>query len=195
MPFHLRSSRRWLWTAISREVVWLRVVWYTFIVISEARTASMLRVESSEFTQFWVTMATDCRVLTVTWDGTNNKIIFIVGRERASSLLFQCIALNPWILIIFLCECVKRSIIYKGDSLRLYSWEMELNLDASFDNTWEWKGIREKAGEVNSTEVYITNDETSRWIVNGCYASVNIPTEGEPFTVICKYTFAGFTSQ
>jgi hypothetical protein len=41
-----------------------------------------------------------------------------------------------------------------------YSWEIALNvgLDVSFDNMQDWKGIREKAGEVNSTEVYITND-------------------------------------
>jgi hypothetical protein len=36
-----------------------------------------------------------------------------------------------------------------------YSWEMALNVgrDISFDNMWEWKGIRDKAGEVNSTRL------------------------------------------
>jgi hypothetical protein len=29
----------------------------------------------------------------------------------------------------------------------------------------------EKAGEVNSTIEYIKNDETSHWILNGCYTS------------------------
>jgi hypothetical protein len=45
-----------------------------------------------------------------------------------------------------------------------YSWEMTLNtgLDASFDNVQDWKGIREKAGEVNSTKTHVTDDETSR---------------------------------
>jgi hypothetical protein len=44
-----------------------------------------------------------------------------------------------------------------------YLWEMAVNigLDMSFDNMWDWKGIREKATEVNSTEAYITNDRTS----------------------------------
>jgi hypothetical protein len=38
-----------------------------------------------------------------------------------------------------------------------YSWEMALNidLDVSFDNMQDWKGIGQKAGEVNNTEGYI----------------------------------------
>jgi hypothetical protein len=45
-----------------------------------------------------------------------------------------------------------------------YSWEMALNigLDVSVDNLWDLKGIREKAGEVNSTRARIKNGETSR---------------------------------
>jgi hypothetical protein len=31
----------------------------------------------------------------------------------------------------------------------------------SFNDMWNWKGIREKAGKVNSAKVYITNDENS----------------------------------
>jgi hypothetical protein len=38
---------------------------------------------------------------------------------------------------------------------------LKTGLDGSFDNMEDWKGIREKAGEVNSTETYITNGETS----------------------------------
>jgi hypothetical protein len=66
-------------------------------------------------------------------------------------------------LIKFGCLHVKFNILYKGDDIRLstwacYSWEMALNvgLDVSFDNMEEWKGIRNKAVEVNSTETYIT---------------------------------------
>jgi hypothetical protein len=65
--------------------------------------------------------------------------------------------------------CDVQRVIFKGDCLRLtvfacYSWEMALyyGLDASFDNMYNWKGIRQKVGEVNSTNIYITNDETSR---------------------------------
>jgi hypothetical protein len=58
--------------------------------------------------------------------------------------------------------------MYIEDGLRLiicacYSWEMALNvgLDTSFVNTQDWKGIRKKAGEVNSTTTYVTNDGAS----------------------------------
>jgi hypothetical protein len=42
-----------------------------------------------------------------------------------------------------------------------YSWEVALNfgLDVSFDNTFYWKGIREKERKVNITAAYITNGE------------------------------------
>jgi hypothetical protein len=38
---------------------------------------------------------------------------------------------------------------------------MALNagLDVSLNNRQGWEGIREKAGEVNSTKAYVTNDE------------------------------------
>jgi hypothetical protein len=41
---------------------------------------------------------------------------------------------------------------------------MALNVgrEASFDNMWNWKGTREKAGEVNGTKAYITNGENYR---------------------------------
>jgi hypothetical protein len=38
--------------------------------------------------------------------------------------------------------------------------ELNFGLGVSFDNMWDWKGVREKAGEVNGTEAYIRNDET-----------------------------------
>jgi hypothetical protein len=36
-----------------------------------------------------------------------------------------------------------------------YSWELALKvgLDASFDNMWDWEGILEETGEVNSSKV------------------------------------------
>jgi hypothetical protein len=49
---------------------------------------------------------------------------------------------------------------------------INVGLDVSFDNMQHWKGIRERAEKVNSTKAYITNDETSRRIINGCYSSI-----------------------
>jgi hypothetical protein len=43
---------------------------------------------------------------------------------------------------------------------------LNVRLDASFDNAEGWKGIREKAERLNSTEDYVTNEETryrERW--------------------------------
>jgi L-rhamnose isomerase len=37
---------------------------------------------------------------------------------------------------------------------------VSVGLDIPFDNIQDWKGIREKAKEVNRTKAYITNDET-----------------------------------
>jgi hypothetical protein len=39
-------------------------------------------------------------------------------------------------------------------------------MTASFDNTQNWNGLRDKAGEVNnrSTKIYISNDMTSQWL-------------------------------
>jgi hypothetical protein len=34
---------------------------------------------------------------------------------------------------------------------------LNISLDASFSNMRDWKGIWEKAGEVNSMKAYITN--------------------------------------
>jgi hypothetical protein len=59
---------------------------------------------------------------------------------------------------------VKCRLLYKEEGLLLnisafYSCEMALkvDIDVSFDNTYDWK-----AGEFTSTEVYTTLDETSR---------------------------------
>jgi hypothetical protein len=60
------------------------------------------------------------------------------------------------------------TLLYIGDDSALniiacYLWVMALNDDVnvSFDNMQDWKGIREKEGAVNSTKTYIKNDETS----------------------------------
>jgi hypothetical protein len=51
-------------------------------------------------------------------------------------------------------------------------WEVRLNtdLDAKFINIQDWKGILEKAGEVNCTKVYKTNDGdfllNSQWVLH-----------------------------
>jgi hypothetical protein len=39
---------------------------------------------------------------------------------------------------------------------------------ASFGNKKEWERIRQKTGEVNSTEEYIRHDEFFSIILNGC---------------------------
>jgi hypothetical protein len=33
--------------------------------------------------------------------------------------------------------------------------ELNVGLDVSFDNMWDWKGIREKTGEVNGTKANV----------------------------------------
>jgi hypothetical protein len=103
---------------------------------------------------------------------------YVVGHERANSLLFQSIVSILWVLIVFSCGYLKCSILYKGNGLQLtvcacYLWEMTLNvgLDALFDNIYDWKAIREKKGEVNSTKACTVNDDTSRWILNRRYSS------------------------
>jgi hypothetical protein len=65
-------------------------------------------------------------------------------------------------------SCCSRRILYKGDDLRLticayYAWEVALNvgLDLSCCNIYDWKAKREIAGDVNSEKAYITN-ETSK---------------------------------
>jgi hypothetical protein len=71
------------------------------------------------------------------------------------------------------------SIMYKWDTLRLticayYSWKIALNveLDASLDKMKERGRKLEETDEVNSTKSYVTNDETFRWIFNGCNTTI-----------------------
>jgi hypothetical protein len=47
------------------------------------------------------------------------------------------------------------------DYLNFYIWERALNfgINASFDAKYGWKQTGEKAGIINITEAYITNDE------------------------------------
>jgi hypothetical protein len=97
-----------------------------------------------------------------------------VMNERTSF----CFSVNS-VNYILRCGYVKCSTPYKGDGLRLtiYAcclWEMALNngLDASLDNTYDWRGILEKWGEVNSRKSYITNDENSCPILNGYYIGI-----------------------
>jgi hypothetical protein len=46
---------------------------------------------------------------------------------------------------------------------------LNVGLDVSFDNMYDWKGIREKL-EIESTKAYIINDKTSIEFSNGCDA-------------------------
>jgi hypothetical protein len=39
---------------------------------------------------------------------------------------------------------------------------INVGLDASFDNMWDWKGIWEETGEVNNMKAYIKNEAMSR---------------------------------
>jgi hypothetical protein len=65
-------------------------------------------------TRFKVSTVTYCPVLT-----RCVIISYIVGHERASSLLFQCIVSILWILTILWCRHVKCSILEKEGSLQL----------------------------------------------------------------------------
>jgi hypothetical protein len=63
----------------------------------------------------------------------------------------------------------KCSTPHRGGNLRLTicacdSWGMALNVgfSSSVDNTYDWKGIREKERDVNSTKAYIKNDKIFR---------------------------------
>jgi hypothetical protein len=67
----------------------------------------------------------------------------------------------PWSWLIVLSVV----LLYKEDGLKLiiyacHSWEMALNvgLNVCFGNMRDWKGIREKVGDVNSTNAYITTN-------------------------------------
>jgi hypothetical protein len=52
-----------------------------------------------------------------------------------------------------------------------------VGIDASFNNTWKWNGIRKAVGKVSSTEGCVTDDEISReslskyWLINRDSAS------------------------
>jgi hypothetical protein len=46
------------------------------------------------------------------------NISYVVGHERANILSFQSIVAILWVLIIFWCEYMKRSTVYKGGGLR-----------------------------------------------------------------------------
>jgi hypothetical protein len=45
---------------------------------------------------------------------------------------------------------------------------LHTDINISFDNMQEWRGIQEKVVEVNSTEAYTTIDENSGYILSGC---------------------------
>jgi hypothetical protein len=55
-------------------------------------------------------------------------------------------------------------VLYNGGGLQLiiyacYSWKMLMvGLDVSLDNMKDWKRLLDKAGEVSSAEICITND-------------------------------------
>jgi hypothetical protein len=85
-----------------------------------------------------------------------------VTNERASQ---QCFASVPRVysvstvnIFVSICDGLRLTIF------ACHSWEMALSagLDASFDNMQDRKGTREKAGEVNSTKAYVTDDEACR---------------------------------
>jgi hypothetical protein len=69
--------------------------------------------------------------------------------------------------------------MYKFCKLEMYnchifSWRYVncAGYDSSPASMYDWKGVREKAGEVDSTNVYVRSDEISRWFLNGCHTGV-----------------------
>jgi hypothetical protein len=105
------------------------------------------------------------------------------NRSRTSERYYELVYCVYYVSIdnISMWIYMKCSILYKRDTLRLiicacYSLGKALNvgLDVSFDNTQDWKGIWEISGDINSTKTYITNDETSRRIFNGCYIRIYV---------------------
>jgi hypothetical protein len=44
---------------------------------------------------------------------------------------------------------------------------LNFGLDVSSGNMTDWKGMREKAGELNSTKAHVTNDEVSVQVSRG----------------------------
>jgi hypothetical protein len=128
-----------------------------FCIIGTFLTNGNVTFHAYFITQFQATIATFCWVLI--------RCMKIRARSIEHSL-FPSIMSILWVLIIFWCVCVKCSVLYNGDGLQLTvcgccSWRMALNvgLDASFDSTQAWKGIREKASEDKSAKVYVTNGE------------------------------------
>jgi hypothetical protein len=76
---------------------------------------------------------------------------------------------------------MKCSILYIGDGIWLNvcecdSWGMALNfvLKKSFDSMEDRKGIRDNKGEVNGTNTFLTHEEKSRLILNGCYIGIHM---------------------
>lgn len=49
--------------------------------------------------------------------------------------------------------------------------ELNVGSDMSFSSMWAPKEVWGKAGEVTSMKVYVTNEETSCWILSGCFTS------------------------
>jgi hypothetical protein len=77
---------------------------------------------------------------------------YTVRYERANNIYLPCVVSVLLILVVFIFRYVK---CHNGDYLRLsifscYSWEMEVNFgfDVSFDNAKDWRGIRQKSGEL-----------------------------------------------
>jgi hypothetical protein len=86
--------------------------------------------------QYQVAITTNCQPITCCM-----KVIYVDGHERENNLLFQCIVSILRVLIIFQCEYVYYSVLYKGGGLELaicacYPWDSELNVGpgATFNN-------------------------------------------------------------
>jgi hypothetical protein len=96
--------------------------------------------------------ATNCRTLT-----RFLNVNYIIRHERASSPLFQRVVSILWLLVVFDVDIWN---VAKYIKEAVYDWlfvGLNVSLDVSFNNMKGWKGIREKAEEVNSTKAYITN--------------------------------------
>lgn len=92
-----------------------------------------------------------------------------------SSFLCQCTVSVLWVLIIFWCRnmkcnapCVKEVV---------YDWLFVCVIHGDWHQCilqyhLGLEGIWEKGGDVNSTQICVTNEETSYWIINVCYSSI-----------------------
>jgi hypothetical protein len=118
---------------------------------------------------FCFTIPVNCKALTCCVN-----INYVLCHKWVISPLFQFIASILWVLIIFWCGYVMCRENLWSTICGCYSWEIMLSvsLDVLFCNMQDWKGIREKAHEVDSTKAYTTNDKTSQWILNVLYISV-----------------------